>query len=126
MDEKKMASTWGVRQIAEERQRQIQEEGWTPEHDAEHTGGELVRAAVCYALPEASRQTFPPTRGILDLWPWAREWDKRPRGEGGRLLRSDEQTRPERIDGLTKAGALIAAELDRLLAEIDQNVRREG
>ncbi|MEG2267851.1 MAG: DUF550 domain-containing protein, partial [Acinetobacter sp.] len=34
--------------IIAERQRQISEEGWTPEHDDEHDKGELAMAAVCY------------------------------------------------------------------------------
>lgn len=84
----------GVELIATERQRQIEVEGWTPEHDAQHKGGELALAAAVYAVPNH-------LRGILMvLWPWAPEWYK-PK---------------DRIRDLVRAGALIAAEIDRLLA----------
>jgi hypothetical protein len=36
--------------FADERRRQIEREGWTPEHDDEHADGELSGAAACYAL----------------------------------------------------------------------------
>ncbi len=42
----------GIELITAERKRQIEKEGWTPEHDAEHTDGSLALAAVCYAAPE--------------------------------------------------------------------------
>lgn len=35
--------------ISAERQRQVSEEGWTPEHDDNHHSGDLVQAAVAYA-----------------------------------------------------------------------------
>lgn len=37
----------GIDLIAAERQRQIEEEGWTPDHDDQHTNGELALAAAC-------------------------------------------------------------------------------
>jgi hypothetical protein len=36
--------------VLAERQRQISEEGWTPEHDDQHDGGEMAAAAGTYAL----------------------------------------------------------------------------
>lgn len=39
----------GIELITAERQRQIDVEGWTPEHDAEHAKGELVEASTQYA-----------------------------------------------------------------------------
>lgn len=36
--------------VLAERRRQIEAEGWTPEHDDEHSNGELSDAAGCYAL----------------------------------------------------------------------------
>lgn len=79
--------TEGVLLIADERARQIRTEGWTAEHDDEHTHGELAQAAVAYA-------------GASTHWPWSPEaW--KPTGD--------------RVRDLVKAGALIAAELDRLL-----------
>ena len=42
----------GAERIAAERQRQVEREGWTADHDAQHTDGSLAWAAVCYAAPE--------------------------------------------------------------------------
>ncbi len=39
----------GAERIAAERKRQIEVEGWTPEHDRQHSSGDLARAASCYA-----------------------------------------------------------------------------
>jgi hypothetical protein len=39
----------GIELIADERTRQISEEGWTPEHDDGHDEGELSAAASVYA-----------------------------------------------------------------------------
>jgi hypothetical protein len=39
----------GTEKIAAERRRQVEKEGWTPEHDAEHADGALIKAAVTYA-----------------------------------------------------------------------------
>ncbi len=55
----------GVAAIAAERRRQVEAEGWTPEHDDQHTRGELARAAACYALA----YDLGSERELL--WPWA-------------------------------------------------------
>ena len=88
----------GIERIAEERQRQIEQEGWTFDHDDEYENYELTSAACCYAQfgyggPYSHRNSIPPN------WPWANKWWK-----------------PELdpIRNLEKAGALIAAEIDRL------------
>lgn len=78
----------GAELIAAERQRQVDVEGWTPEHDAEHDRGELAKAAAAYAVPDHAAV----------FWPWAFSGFKR----------------DERVRELAKAGALIAAEIDRL------------
>ena len=95
----------GIELVAKERKRQIEEEGFSPKHDAEHTDGELAMAAACYAAPE---QVYIHTQAedvhhFVDPWPedW-HEWDKR-----------EEHSR---IRQLAIAGALIAAEIDRLIA----------
>lgn len=94
----------GVALIAAERQRQMAVEGWTPEHDSEHAAGELAVAAACYAAPEVCNSDGEtgtrPRMAILAHWPWALSWWKP----------------GDRIRELTKAGALIAAEIDRLQA----------
>ena len=98
----------GIDLIKKERERQIEEEGWTASHDDEHTEYELTQAAVSYAL-EAARtglraHIFPP-----HLWPWGTEWWK-PLPPDGEII-----YKPHSIRMLEKAGALIAAEIDRLL-----------
>lgn len=99
----------GIELIAAERQRQIEQEGWTSESDARHVNGELAEAAACYAMTEG-RRTIPvggadkitgETAGVRKLmWPWHESWWK-----------SDPDNR---VKDLVKAGALIAAEIDRL------------
>lgn len=99
----------GIELIAEERQRQIEQEGWTIEHDAKHTTGQLAYAAACYALPNDVINIHE-DRGIFIsikrwiLFPFGIEWWK-PR----------QNNHPgQRVRELAKAGALIAAEIDRL------------
>ena len=87
----------GVEEIAAERQRQIEVEGWTAKHDDCQAGGDIARAAAAYAL---SSTEYPKMRGHKPpaFWPWAAEWWKP----------------TTRRRDLIKAGALIAAEIDRL------------
>lgn len=40
--------------VQAERRRQVEAEGWTPEHDDEHSHGQIARAAACYALAGSS------------------------------------------------------------------------
>lgn len=83
----------GVGDIAAERRRQIEQEGWTPEHDDSHADGELLFAAVAYVLYARGNGD-----AVREWWPWD------PTGfKGGDTRRL-----------LVKAGALIAAEIDRL------------
>ena len=91
----------GIELIADERKRQIEEEGWTKEHDAQHKVDVLVKAAVCYALPPLSRADVSPDVGKPPFfWPFSQEsWKPSP---------------DDRIRELVKAGALIAAEIDRI------------
>jgi hypothetical protein len=86
----------GAELIIQERQRQIDVEGWTVEHDGHHQNGELIAAAIFYADEATSAMEWP--------------WDELPRSRGD-----------DRIRDLTKAGALIAAEIDRLVrAELEE------
>ena len=96
----------GVQLIARERLRQINEEGWSKERDGLYVKQELAMAATCYAAPincYVRSEGFPPM-----LWPWMCTWWKP--GDGGI---------EGRIRELTKAGALIAAEIDRLQIKLD-------
>ena len=87
--------------VLAERKRQIEAEGWTPEHDDAHTEGQLAKAASCYAaaggLSDDARsllgRQFPPAR-----WPWDDKWWK-PKNRRRDLLR---------------AAALLIAEIERL------------
>lgn len=91
----------GIEAIREERSRQVSDEGWTLEHDDAHDTGELIAAALCYIRHGNVRK---PAATPSD-WPWHRSWWK-PR---------------DRRSNLVRAGALIAAEIDRL----DRLSRRE-
>lgn len=92
----------GATLIAAERQRQIDAEGWTPEHDAEHDSDDLACAAVCYATPPHLRPLSGEAPGGPARWPWERRFWK--------------PTPDDRVRELVKAGALVAAEIDRLQA----------
>jgi len=87
----------GVEAIAQERRRQIETEGWTPSHDDAHFQGELAAAARCYAMEPGDD---PDEQDLPEEWPWDPEWWK--------------PTPHDRRRELAKAGALIAAEIDRL------------
>lgn len=91
--------TLGVMRIAQERHRQIKAEGWTPEHDDDHTDEQLRWAAACYLL--TGRFTIAEEDFGDRCWPWVDGWKPG--------MRDDDPVR-----NLVKAGALIAAEIDRL------------
>lgn len=110
--------------IHEERERQINVKGWTPEHDRHHTAGELANAAASYALTpdirlklaiqESPRITkfavclgdhkelCPPI-----IWPFEEDAFK--------------ATPEDRLRELAKAGALIVAEMERLMTLENKN-----
>lgn len=97
----------GIELIAEERQRQIEKEGWSNSHDDNHKHGELARAAAAYALPKAFRELM--KNGRPTLFPWSVKWWK-----PMRFSEKDGRYIEDRVRQLQKAGALIAAEIDRL------------
>ncbi|MFB8829103.1 hypothetical protein ACE0DR_06260 [Azotobacter sp. CWF10] len=80
--------------VLAERRRQIEAEGWTPEHDDKYLDDELAMAAVCYLeySPELCGPEAP------SAWPWDEAWWKP----------------SDRRRDLVKAGALILAEIERL------------
>lgn len=82
----------GSELISEERSRQITKEGWSAEHDKEHDVMEFVRAAQAYLMIDKDNITR------ADVWPWTSGFFK-PK---------------DAIKDLTRAGALIAAAIDRL------------
>lgn len=86
--------------IAAERLRQIEKERWSLSHDDSHRNGELAVAAACYAFPAEYREKRTPRARRPTWWPWLAGWWK--------------PTPNDRVRELVKAGALIAAEIDRL------------
>lgn len=95
----------GIELIADERRRQIEAEGYDAAHDDLHNEDELVRAAVYY-LDETTGVNF-------DVyWPWQRSLNKRSTYSRQQLL--------------IVAGALIAAELDRVIRLEDGDSEEEG
>lgn len=114
-----MAET-GAELIAAERQRQIEKENWTPEHDDQHhTGDQLAMAACCYAAPEPIYIRRDRNGAIVfgDPWPFFRTIDTaRSAGEYSPVVVKDGDKREKhsRLQRLVIAGALIAAEIDRL------------
>ncbi|RUB64408.1 hypothetical protein IPC1413_23360 [Pseudomonas aeruginosa] len=93
--------------VQAERRRQVEAEGWTPEHDDAHSHGEMARAAACYALAGSSAPNDGTAALLVSLaWPWDEQWWK------PTTVRRD----------LVKACALGLAEIERLdRAGISQN-----
>lgn len=88
----------GVEIIAEERKKQSEIEGLdTDQQKFSKERGELIYAAITYAIPHEERAY---ELAPLNIWPWdGKLWQPFPHN---------------RIKELAKAGALIAAEIDRL------------
>ncbi len=93
--------------VQAERRRQIEAEGWTPEHDDAHSHGQMARAAACYALAGSSAPNDGTAALLVSLaWPWDEQWWK------PSTARRD----------MVKACALGLAEIERLdRAGISQN-----
>ncbi len=95
----------GITLIAIERKRQVEHEGYTAAHDDEH-GAEMAMAAACYAVhgtgAKVLEQITAPTgaQQHVDAYPWG--WP-------------DKRKEHTRLRQLAIAGALIAAEIDRLI-----------
>lgn len=106
-----------ARDVLAERRRQIEVEGWTPEHDDTHSKGEMASAAACYATE-------------LDLWTGYEQADRK----GRATLISAERVWPwsgwwkptDRRRNLVKAGALILAEIERIDRAVPSSSDRGG
>ena len=85
-----------IREITQERERQISAEGWTPEHDDGHSSGELAGAAACYATTDIPHWAAEYVRARI--WPFS----------------TDSWKPASRRRNLVKAAALIVAEIERL------------
>lgn len=94
--------------IAKERDRQINELGYNVKHDELYSNNELALAAASYALKDELQTEWQRNsiRHRSNLWPWDKKYWK--------------PTPNDRIKELTKAGALIAAQIDRELYELQK------
>lgn len=100
----------GLQSISVERYRQIFDENWSAEHDDAYYSGELAQAAIVYIMAAKAVQADPhyfdvvlsDEFAVANRWPWDSHWFKP----------SEVQER-----NLEKAGALIAAELDRVIRQ---------
>lgn len=85
-----------LKDVLSERQRQMEVEGWSIEHDDSYHEGEMAIAAASYAMPVSAKpvhKDYPPF-----YWPWSLKWWK-----------------PSTYRrNLVKAAALIIAEIERL------------
>lgn len=95
-----------VREAAQERVRQLEQEGHSHAHDDQHQREELAQAAAAYAWPDTTTLHGTSHDGS-DMWPWepatgykSSPWEGRPRQQD-----------------LVKATALLMAEWDRLERE---------
>ena len=84
-------TTDAARDVFAERERQKSVEGWTPEHDDEHSDGQLADAAASYILGKEWISK-------IKIWPWSWEWWK-PK---------------DRRRDLVRAAALTIAEIERI------------
>lgn len=87
-----------VDEIAAERRRQVEAEGWTVEHDDRHSAGEIALAAAAYAYGSQYPDEIRAAGGRPNWWPWEARWWK--------------PSTPRR--DLIKAAALIVAEIERI------------
>ena len=101
----------GAGLIAAERLRQIKEEGYSSIRDDEYRDEQLVDAAMVCAVSavKVNLKAF-----FQQFWPkgWDKSWCKK---------KTD-----HRITQLIKAGALLAAEIDRLLRSELEDIEREA
>jgi len=100
-----MSSTFGIQQIALERKRMAEELGWDEKWEDGQRITELQRAASCYLREPRDRPSArykPP----ID-WPFRKDdWDPQ--------ASATERNIEGRLTELTRAGALITAEIDRI------------
>lgn len=97
--------TLAIELIAAERERQVGVEGFGDAHDDEHIDGELCGAAAAYA--DFTHRLI--ATGVFDA--------RRPPGQTWRWSSEFWKPSPDPIRNLVKAGALIVAEIDRILRE---------
>ncbi|MGV8664558.1 hypothetical protein ACV357_37200, partial [Pseudomonas aeruginosa] len=63
--------------VQAERRRQVEAEGWTPEHDDEHSHGQMARAAACYALARSGAPHDGTAALLVSVaWQGDQQWGK--------------------------------------------------
>jgi hypothetical protein len=93
----------GIDLIAIERKRQIEELGYDYTNDSLYADEQLAQAAATYAMPKRLREMYASylvgsDSWIPRWWPWSFKYWK--------------PTPEDRVKELSKAGALIAAQID--------------
>jgi hypothetical protein len=90
----------GIELIAQEREKQVATLHWSAQHDDGYTTGQLIMAASSYADYALWRVMGVGHFGTMPKqWPWEAKWWK---------------PDVDPVRNLVVAGALIAAEIDRL------------
>lgn len=113
LNEQQAASVMrAVSLVTAERARQITT-GRTPERDALYHQAELSRAAAAYATPQGYRNHR--GDGVPTMYPWHPS-----------TFKAEPQTYEGRLVELAKAGALILAEMERIIAKRDAEAERRG
>jgi hypothetical protein len=101
--------------VIAERTRQVEREGFSHDHDDDHTDGAIAMAAACYAPPHRIYRKEDYAEGVhfVDPWPWEWRSDKRPHN-GNEVRSNGAKGEKYRRSLLVKAGALILAEIERI------------
>lgn len=106
----------GAKLIMNERIRQVTDKGWSAHHDDQHDLADFILASHAYSTagaaaaqptnPKLDGKGYRPNEGSPVIWPW----------ELSAWKPSDDPIR-----NLEKAGALIAAAIDKLQRAKDRN-----
>lgn len=105
-------SNKGWQMIRDERIRQQNKEGWDESHDAQHTDESLAYVAAYYAIPRrAVKHSWMGIHIELETLLWPNSWHPKYAKKNSVQLTGGKT----RVKELAIAGALIAAEIDRLL-----------
>lgn len=113
-----------------ERKRQIDQEGYTPQHDLGHIEDQLAYAAICYASPQRRKVRKQPGDNSYPNIPTVQETDEKGQMQTYMLMPPvlwpwglDEwkPTPGDRARELEKAAALLIAERDRILAKQEKH-----
>lgn len=97
-DDSQIVVSQGGMDVLEERQRQVEQEGFSVTHDIGYEAGKLACAGLCYAGHAAQRLQGADQDRVPSPWPFEESWWK------PKTVRRD----------LVRAAALIIAEIDRL------------